>query len=133
MDLRTVHEDAQDWYKIHTRFGTVEVLLNPSAKDFGDLYRKLAAPYARYMGKHNGTLPPGVEDDISRQCVAKAVLRDWRDIVGDDGEPLPFSVENALEVMGRDIIGDQFLRGVMAAVADLHEVVATEVEETEKN
>jgi hypothetical protein len=133
MDLRTVHEDAQDWYKIHTRYGTCVVLLNPSAKEFGDLYRKLTEPYARYMAKHNGALPPGVEEDITRQCAAKAVLRNWREIVGDDGEPLPFSVENALAVLKRDGVGEQLLRGIMEAVKDLHEVIATEVAETEKN
>lgn len=133
MDLRTVTKDVQDWYRIHTRFGTCEVLMNPSARDFGDLYKKLAKPYARYMAKHEGALPPGVDEDISRQCVAKAALLDWRDITDDDGDPLPFSVEAALELMGREIVGDQFMRGVLAAVTDLHEVVATEVDETEKN
>jgi hypothetical protein len=133
MDLRTVTTDAQDWYKIHTRFGTCEVLLNPSARAFGELYKKLAAPYARYMAKHEGALPAGVDEDISRQCAAKAALMDWRDITDDDGNPLPFSTENALALMQREIVGDQFLRGVMAAVADLHDVTATEVEVTEKN
>ena len=133
MDLRTVTTDAQDWYKIHTRFGTCEVLINPSSRAFGDLYKKLAQPYARYMAKHEGALPPGVDEDISRRCAAEAALMDWRDILDDDGNPMPFSVDNALALMKREIVGDQFLRGVLSAVSDLHEVVATEVEETEKN
>jgi hypothetical protein len=133
MDLRNATQDTGTWYRIHTRFGTCEVGLNPSPKEFGDLYRKLVEPYARYASKHNGALPPGVEDDISRQCIAKTALRNWRNITGDDGEPLPFSVEAALALMGREIVGDQFMRGVLAAVADLHAVAATEVEDTEKN
>ena len=134
MDLRTVAQDIGGaWYKIHTRFGTCEVELNPSPKEFGDLYRKLVEPFARYMAKHNGALPPGVDDDISRQCVAKTALRGWRNITDDNGEPLAFSVENALALMKREVVGDQFLRGALAAVTDLHEVVATEVSDTEKN
>lgn len=124
---------ALEWFEVHTRYGACEVALNPSSREFKDLYRKLTAPYARYMKKHDGQLPPGKDDEIARECAAHAVLRDWRQIEGPDGEPMEFSPEAAIAAFEDEAVGDQFLAGVMDAARSLWEAYAVELEETAKN
>lgn len=123
----------QVWFKVHTRYGSCEVALNPSSRDFKQTYRKLSAPYARYQRKHDGAFPEGVEDDIARQCAAKAVLVDWKGMEGEDGEPLEFTPENAIAAFEDPAVGDQLLKGVMDAATELWDATAQEVEDVAKN
>ena len=124
---------SEEWFEIHTRFGACEVALNPSSREFNDLLEELEAPFARYKRKHDGRLPPGVSTRLAREAVAKAVLRDWRGMDDDQGDPLPFNEANALRVMEDPVIGDRFLTGVLDAARALWESFAVEVEAAEKN
>jgi len=126
---------SHEWFKIHTRYGSCEVALNPSSRDFKELYRKLTAPYARYQKKHDGAFPPGVEDDIARQCAAHAVVRGWREGAPEDenGQPLEFTPENAIRVFEDPVIGDPLLKGVMDAATELWDAFAEELDDTAKN
>jgi len=123
----------QVWFNIHTRHGSCEVALDPSSRGFRQMYRKLAAPYARYQRKHDGAFPEGVEDEIARKCAAHAVLMDWRGMEDEDGEPLEYSPENAIRAFEDPAIGDQLLKGVMDAATDLWDATAQEVEDVAKN
>lgn len=128
-----VEAAGEEWFEVHFRDESCEVALNPSAKEFRELYDKLTAPYARYRRKHDGSLPSGVDEEVSRRCVAETVLRDWRGIEGPDGEPVTFSIENAQAVMADERVGEAFMRGVMDAARSLWESFAVELEQSEGN
>lgn len=125
--------DTRRWFKVHVGDEVVEVALNPSSREFKEMFRKLKAPYARYLKKHDGEFPPGVEDEIARRCTAHTVLQDWRLVEGPDGEPIPFSPENAIAAFEDERVGDQFQSGVMNAAGGMWEAHAVEMEETAKN
>jgi len=39
-----------------------------------------------------------IERDIMKESVAMTILKDWANLEDDDGEPIPFSVEKAIEI-----------------------------------
>ena len=41
---------------------------------------------------------PGVVEEIAKTVAAHCVCKNWRGMDGDDGEPLPYSSETALEI-----------------------------------
>lgn len=45
-----------------------------------------------------GLLDRAVGDKIIRQAYAEAVIRDWENVTGPGGEPLPHTVENAVRL-----------------------------------
>lgn len=123
------------WFNVATRYGSVEVALDPSPDDFKKMYRDLTKGYARYQRKHDGALPPGVDEEVSRKCLAHAVMRGWRNGVPEDesGEPMEFTPENVLRVFEDPVIGGPFQKGVMDAATELWDATAQELEETAKN
>lgn len=122
-----------EWFEVHTRYGECEVALNPSARGFRELYRKLEAPYTRYKRKHDGQLPPGVDEKIAREAVAKMVIMDWRNVDDAEGNPIPFSEDAAMKALSDPVVGDQLLNGIMDAANALWEAFAVELDEAEKN
>ncbi|MFG6139510.1 hypothetical protein [Halomonas sp. B23F22_10] len=42
---------------------------------------------------------PSAKQRALYTAVATGVLKDWRDVVDNDGEPIPYGVENAVEVL----------------------------------
>lgn len=53
------------------------------------------------------------EDPAKKQralytAIAEGVLKDWEDVVDNDGQPIPYSVDNAVEVLleNPDLVGE---------------------------
>lgn len=40
------------------------------------------------------------------ECIAQTIIRDWRGLEGDDGEPVPYSPEKAAELLGNPAYED---------------------------
>lgn len=54
-------------------------------------------PYARRM--QNGTIEPEVIDRVMAEIFAEAVIIGWRNVKGEDGEPLQFTKENCVKLL----------------------------------
>ncbi len=62
--------------------------------------RVLARLYRPYDNlRQNGRkVPESIQDKITRQWIAEGILIDWEGVTDAEGEPVPFTAENALEV-----------------------------------
>ena len=60
-------------------------------------YQELTAPYAAAI--RTKTLSEAVAEKILKQILAETILLDWEGIVDDDGNPVPYSVEKAMEFL----------------------------------
>jgi len=67
-------------------------------KDWRRLQQKLiqAIPRKRRM---LGQLEPDDSDDITTKCLINTSLLDWDGLDGDDGQPLPYTLETAKKLM----------------------------------
>lgn len=101
-------------------------LKNPN---FRKLYQRLTKPYERQI--RNRTLDDATENSILVQCLAKTVLLDWKKLVLD-GVELPYSVENAVKVLGDAELSD--FRDLVVDLANDAELFREEhLEDAEKN
>jgi hypothetical protein len=59
--------------------------------------RKLGKPYLRQI--RMGTVDAQTLEGITIKATARAILKGWENLEGEDGKPIKFSVEKAEEVM----------------------------------
>lgn len=64
---------------------------------YEEMLRKIGKPYVRAI--RMGTADPKVIADLQKKAMAKHVLKDWKGLQDDDGNPIPYSVEKAYELM----------------------------------
>ena len=55
------------------------------------------APYANQV--RLGTLDPAIMMEVTVEAVARHILLDWGGLLDAEGEELPYSVENAIQVL----------------------------------
>ena len=65
-------------------------------KKFRNMFEKKIRPYRAAINM--GTLDDAVAERIMREAFAETVVLGW-DLVGDDGEPFPFSVEHCITLL----------------------------------
>lgn len=68
---------------------------NPAHAKYIDELRK---PY-RAILRAGGTIPDEKADEITIKSLARCVLVDWAGFEEDDGSPMPYSVEKAIELL----------------------------------
>ena len=59
---------------------------------------ELAVPHREAI--RNGTLSNEIDEEIGLQCLAHCVLLDWKGVT-KDGEPLPYTPELGVEILGK--------------------------------
>lgn len=63
---------------------------------------KVAAEKATRVYRRSGvdlnSLPPAVQDKVTRELYAKHIVLGWSGVYGDDGEPIEFSVAKCIEL-----------------------------------
>ena len=62
------------------------------------LLAKLSRPHHRKLRGSRGA-SSDLENDLTKQAVAKTVLVGWRNLDDEDGNPIPYSQEKALEII----------------------------------
>ena len=65
-----------------------------------------------------GDIPDELIDEVTNRCVAKTVLLGWRNLEDDDGNPIEYSHEKALELL-RDptlMVFKEFVEGEARAL-----------------
>lgn len=67
-------------------------------KKYSKALDKATKPYARQLKL--GTLANETADALFQGVFAKTVLKGWENVYGRDGKPMPFTVENAVELFG---------------------------------
>ena len=75
--------------------------------------REAYAPHRKET--REGKLDPAVATEIGRRGVAQYVLRDWSGLEDDDGQPLKYSAEKALELFAHPKLADLYAFVVEAA------------------
>jgi hypothetical protein len=63
---------------------------------FAKAMEKATRPHKRAL--HLGTLSNDVAEKIYREVFIDTVLLDWEEVDGSDGQPLPFTRENAVKL-----------------------------------
>jgi hypothetical protein len=58
---------------------------------------KLRAPYKTQIRK--GTLDPSIEEELTLKAMSRFVLVDWEGMTTQEGKELPYSVENAYQIL----------------------------------
>lgn len=79
-------------------------------------------PYVQQI--RAGTLSTDIQNKILIDCVARHVLKDWRDLT-KGGEPFPYSVENAVWLLTSN---SDLLNAVVKASADAEQYRAQMLE-----
>lgn len=64
---------------------------------YEEYLRQTGKPYARQM--RHGTVDNKVLEDLIRQAMARHVLLDWENLDDEQGNPIPYSHEKALELL----------------------------------
>jgi len=77
---------------------------NPNAER---LVRSLYKPYAKVF-RQKKELDPGIQDKIQVQILSQAILKDWDGIPGVDGNPVPYSIEEAEALLSDAEFGKEF-------------------------
>ncbi len=57
-------------------------------------------PYKRKID--NGTIDPKAHEKLTFTSIAEGLWIDWRDVLGEDGTPIAYSVEGAVQFMVDD-------------------------------
>jgi hypothetical protein len=80
---------------------------------FDECVRKLSEPHL--SGFRRNKLPSEVLERITKQAVARHILLGWEGIDGEDGKPLPYSEETALEILNDPALADFYKFVLLAA------------------
>jgi len=86
---------------------------NPNAER---LVRSLYKPYAKVF-RQKKELDPGIQDGIQIKILSQAILKDWDGIPGIDGNPVPYSIEEAESLLSDPEFGKE-LRDEIQEFAD---------------
>lgn len=88
---------------------------NPKARAIRD---KLTSKY-RGARRTDGSMPPEIADRITREVIAKAVLRDWEDVAAEGHGETPYTPEVGLEMLSADTAFLEVVSSV-AMAADIY-------------
>lgn len=90
--------------------------------DWRRLQQKLfeATPRAKRPG---GRIDPDEQDRITTSCILSTCLLDWENVEGDDGQPLPYSIQAATKLLN-DPAMRRFRESVIWAATVVGEQVA---------
>ena len=89
-------------------------------------FRRLTRPYQKQIAKNK--LDPDLAKEILAKAAAKGLLRDWKDFY-INGEKVPFSLENATQLLLND---EDCLDFVTEFAQDMDNYVVEEMEELAK-
>ena len=95
--------------------------------------RALTAPYGRILGNDNVNMDAATDrkmNAIFAEVYAKSVLADWENMLDKNGEPLPFTWENAKQVL---IDLPLFFDEVKAVAGSMQAFRDKELEDESKN
>jgi len=87
-------ENTGVWVKYASGFEVKIARLN--SKKYKEFMLRIGKDRARSF--ENKTMDPDEADNIMREAIAETILLDWRNMY-DNGKPVPFSKELALEIM----------------------------------
>ena len=91
---KTAVEEGK-WFPLGEK---AKIKMRSYSSDVVQAYRRRAlAPYAVFSD-NNRSLPEGVEDQVSKDTLIDVIILDWEGLT-DDGEPMPYSKENAIMLM----------------------------------
>lgn len=115
-------------------FGGVSVSLRiarmgGSNHEMQKVVQELYKPYRR-NGVDNVALPPDVDAMLMRRMFARCIVRDWKGVYGDDGEPIPCTPENVERVLEGAPILVEFIQ---QEASNLHNYAVARREDEAKN
>lgn len=75
-----------------------------SSKPVQDKNEELNAPYSNNVRR--GKLPDSVAEDNLIKLIAGGIISDWKGILDDKGKEIPYSPENAYEIIKDEDLAD---------------------------
>lgn len=87
-DLKVDRDLEADGVWVEFRDGMEVRVARAGNPEFRKLWRALTRPYQRQL--RTGTLSPQKEDELTVRCMARALLRDWRGLEDESGEPIGY-------------------------------------------
>jgi hypothetical protein len=64
---------------------------------FATVLERKTRPYRRALD--NGTIDPKVIERVMAEVFAETVILGWEDVIGRDGEPLPYTFDNVVQLL----------------------------------
>lgn len=104
---------------IWCRFGDSDLeikIASNTSEEYRKALRKKLSAKRRELG---GTLPEELDEELTVDCVAEFIVKDWRGLT-EDGKPVEPTLENKLRVMRKSFKIQQFVinRAVDQAMFD---------------
>lgn len=94
---------------------------------YSEMSRRLLRPYRRQIA--NGKLDVEIQNKISNKVLAHTVIVDWKGIKDENGEDIPFTAKNAIDLLTAypDLADD-----IMTAASDIGNFLV-DTDDEEKN
>lgn len=125
----TSKELEEDGVWARLRKGDAEVLVARAGNSkHEDLVRRLRKKHGR--GFRGDELPPAVEEEIATEAIARTILLDWKGIEDEDGEPIPYSTEEARRLLK---LSRDFRLEIVSIATEMEMFRREETAEAEKN
>lgn len=105
--LKTIKESKRNEAKgvwVEYELGIAFKIAKMGNPKFHAKVRELSAPYIAEI--RDGKMPAEKLDEIQREAVAECILVGWRNIEGDDGKALRYSVKRAKEIFADEDLQD---------------------------
>jgi len=74
-----------------------------------EVRRRLEKPYA-HMTRQGRALPTKTNEEITKKQIIEVILVDWKGITDDNGEVIPYSLENAKKLLETKDFMDEVAR-----------------------
>ena len=107
--------------------GSEFLLASSNSIRFQRIFGRLQRPHAKQIERK--TIDPSVQLDLMCEALAKAVLLDWKNVVNDSGEQVPYSQEVALSALKNN---SEFRSFVIDTASDIGTFTDEDVAETVK-
>jgi hypothetical protein len=126
IEARTVDKEEEgEWAQFK---GSEFLIASSGCNRFQRLFSKLQMPHRRALDKNR--LDPTIQLDIMSRAMSKAILLNWRDVVGNDGNAIEYSSDMAYAAL----MGNSELREFVTAYAtDLNNYLDEELDDLGKS
>lgn len=100
--------------------GSSFLLANTDNFKFQKLFSRLQMPHRKRIDK--GTIDPETALDIMCEALSKAVLLDWKNVTGDDGENVSYTPELGRRALANNGDLREFIQEYAADIDNFREV-----------
>lgn len=126
IDTNTVEQEKKGVWKDYK--GSKFLIAHTNNPGFQKLYSRLQLPHRKAIDK--GRLDPDISLDIIVKSLSKHVLLDWKDVVDNSGNSVPYSIESAEKVLRTNTEFREFVTEVSTDIGQFVEEERKELGES---